>query len=485
MPRRTTHECTVQPTLRNTTWSNPPPDPIRRLVPGSLPVGSMETYADAGVDTTRGGPESRAAARAGAGGTLTRTRTRPSTASSSATPTSSGAPRGCARPTPTCSATSPATACWRSAAAPRRVPAGWRPRARRSWPATCRPAMLRHAAPGRPDRASEVPLVQADATALPFADGSFDIACYRVRRGAVRRRLGAGDGRGVPGPAARRPLGRSRSPTRCAGCSSTTRARAGWSPSTRTSTAAPYVEQDEDGVPTYVEQHRTLGDRVRELVGGRFRPRRPRRAGVAGGPRAGSGASGARCAAGSSRARRSSSPPNRVDLGGPASPRPPTSRWGAAGVRVSGRRRASCGRSRPRRPSGTSADGGAHLLADQRLDGARARRGRPRSTSSSCTCSSIRERRPASRSARVDAEHGDLDDVGGRALDRGVERHPLGHLAALPVVAGEVGQVAAAAEDRLGEARRAGPRRRSREVVAHPAEGARSTRPSGPWPRRW
>src|SRR5487761_1148720 len=33
-----------------------------------------------------------------------------------------------------------------------------------------------------------------------------------------------------------------------------------------------------------------------------------------------------------------------------------------------------------------------------------------------------------------DAEHRHLDDVGGRALDRRVERHPLGHLAALPVV---------------------------------------------------
>jgi SAM-dependent methyltransferase len=33
----------------------------------------------------------------------------------------------------------------------------------------------------------------------------------------------------------------------------------------------PYVEQDAAGVPTYVEQHRTLGDRVRELVGAGFR----------------------------------------------------------------------------------------------------------------------------------------------------------------------------------------------------------------------
>jgi SAM-dependent methyltransferase len=32
----------------------------------------------------------------------------------------------------------------------------------------------------------------------------------------------------------------------------------------------PYVEHDEHGVPTYVEQHRTLGDRVRELVAAGF-----------------------------------------------------------------------------------------------------------------------------------------------------------------------------------------------------------------------
>ena len=28
----------------------------------------------------------------------------------------------------------------------------------------------------------------------------------------------------------------------------------------------PYVEQDEDGTATYVEHHRTIGDRVREVV---------------------------------------------------------------------------------------------------------------------------------------------------------------------------------------------------------------------------
>ena len=32
----------------------------------------------------------------------------------------------------------------------------------------------------------------------------------------------------------------------------------------------PYVEHDPTGTPTYVEQHRTLGDRIRELVGAGF-----------------------------------------------------------------------------------------------------------------------------------------------------------------------------------------------------------------------
>src|SRR5689334_6277792 len=45
-----THECTVQPTLRNTTWSNPPPDPIHRS--GHMVTaygGVMEAGGTAGV----------------------------------------------------------------------------------------------------------------------------------------------------------------------------------------------------------------------------------------------------------------------------------------------------------------------------------------------------------------------------------------------------------------------------------------------------
>ncbi|MFJ4411559.1 class I SAM-dependent methyltransferase [Streptomyces sp. NPDC088910] len=110
-----------------------------------------------------------------------------------------------------------------------------------------------------------VPLVQADAGALPFADGSFDLAVSaygalpfiadtaRVQR-EVRRVLRPG-GRWVfsvthpvrwafpdePGPEG---------------------LTAGASYFDRT----PYVEEDDRGIAVYVEHHRTLGDRVREIA---------------------------------------------------------------------------------------------------------------------------------------------------------------------------------------------------------------------------
>ncbi|QKV95566.1 class I SAM-dependent methyltransferase [Streptomyces sp. NA02950] len=115
-----------------------------------------------------------------------------------------------------------------------------------------------------------VALVQADATALPFRDGSFDLACsayggvpfvadpVRVMR-EVHRVLRPG-GRWVfsvthpirwafpdePGPE-------------------------GLSVAASYFDRTPYVEQDEQGRAVYVEHHRTLGDRVRDVVTAGFR----------------------------------------------------------------------------------------------------------------------------------------------------------------------------------------------------------------------
>ncbi|WP_430542576.1 class I SAM-dependent methyltransferase [Streptomyces iconiensis] len=114
------------------------------------------------------------------------------------------------------------------------------------------------------------PLVEADARALPFADGSFDLACSafgaipfvadpeRVFR-EVRRVLRPG-GRWVfslthpvrwsladePGPEGLAVLASYFDRT-------------------------PYVEEDAAGRTVYAEHHRTMGDRVREIVGAGFR----------------------------------------------------------------------------------------------------------------------------------------------------------------------------------------------------------------------
>ncbi|TSD98049.1 class I SAM-dependent methyltransferase [Skermania sp. ID1734] len=118
--------------------------------------------------------------------------------------------------------------------------------------------------------AGGVPLVQANAEALPFADASFDAACSAF--GAIPF---VADSAGVMREVARvlRPGGRwvfaVNHPIR-------------WifpddpGPAGLTATIpyfdrTPYVEVDADGVPTYVEHHRTIGDRVREIVGAGFR----------------------------------------------------------------------------------------------------------------------------------------------------------------------------------------------------------------------
>ncbi|WP_328316922.1 class I SAM-dependent methyltransferase [Streptomyces sp. NBC_00388] len=115
-----------------------------------------------------------------------------------------------------------------------------------------------------------VPLVAADASVLPFRDGSFDLACsaygavpfvadpVKVFR-EVHRVLRPG-GRWVfsvthpirwafpdePGPE-------------------------GLTATSSYFDRTPYVEQDEHGNAVYVEHHRTLGDRVQDVLAGGFR----------------------------------------------------------------------------------------------------------------------------------------------------------------------------------------------------------------------
>ncbi len=125
--------------------------------------------------------------------------------------------------------------------------------------------MLRHARELAGRTGVTVPLVQAGAEQLPFADASFDLVCSAF--GAVPF---VADPGAVMAEVARvlRPGGRwvfaVMHPMR-------------WmfpddpGPDGLTVTMSyfdrtPYVEVDEGGVATYVEHHRTLGDRIRDVV---------------------------------------------------------------------------------------------------------------------------------------------------------------------------------------------------------------------------
>jgi SAM-dependent methyltransferase len=110
----------------------------------------------------------------------------------------------------------------------------------------------------------DVPLVLADAQRLPFADASFDLACSAY--GAVPF---VADSAGVMREVARvlRPQGRwvfsTTHPFRW--CFHDDPGPSGLTVESSYFDRRAYVEQDEDGTATYVEHHRTIGDRVREI----------------------------------------------------------------------------------------------------------------------------------------------------------------------------------------------------------------------------
>ncbi|MBA3525281.1 MAG: class I SAM-dependent methyltransferase [Geodermatophilaceae bacterium] len=125
--------------------------------------------------------------------------------------------------------------------------------------------MLRHAVAAGGRSGTDVPLVQAHAGALPFPAASFDVVCSSF--GAV---VFVADSATVMSEAARvlRPGGRwvfsVTHPVRWifpddAGPAGLTVQRSYFDRSC-------YVEDDDEGRATYVEQHRTMGDRVREIV---------------------------------------------------------------------------------------------------------------------------------------------------------------------------------------------------------------------------
>jgi SAM-dependent methyltransferase len=129
--------------------------------------------------------------------------------------------------------------------------------------------MLRHAALLNEKTGISVPLVQGDATALPFGAGRFDIAFTAF--GAVPF---VADSARVMREVHRvlRPGGRwvfsVTHPMRWIFLDDP--GEGGLVAVHSYFDRRPYVEYDEHGVPSYVEQHRTLGDRVREIVAAGF-----------------------------------------------------------------------------------------------------------------------------------------------------------------------------------------------------------------------
>jgi len=129
--------------------------------------------------------------------------------------------------------------------------------------------MLRHAAAAAESSGVRTPLVQADAMALPMRDAVFDIAFSAF--GAVPF---VDDSAAMMREVFRvlRPGGRwvfsATHPMRWIFLDDP--GEGGLVAVHSYFDRRPYVECDVSGTPTYVEHHRTLGDRVRELVGAGF-----------------------------------------------------------------------------------------------------------------------------------------------------------------------------------------------------------------------
>ncbi len=131
-------------------------------------------------------------------------------------------------------------------------------------------AMLRRGQAAGAELGLVVPLVQADAARLPFLDASFDLAFSAY--GGVPF---VADSAAVMREVARvlRPGGTwvfsVTHPVRW--CFPDDPGEAGLVAGSSYFDRTPYVEEDADGRATYVEHHRTLGDRVRELTAAGFR----------------------------------------------------------------------------------------------------------------------------------------------------------------------------------------------------------------------
>ena|GEM_PF-76311 len=129
--------------------------------------------------------------------------------------------------------------------------------------------MLRHATLAALRTGVPVPLVQADVCQMPFADNSFDLAfsAFGAIPFVADSALAMQQVARVLRPGARWVFSATH-PMRWAFPDDP--GPAGLTAIQSYFDRSPYVEVDADGVPAYVEHHRTMGDRIREIVAAGF-----------------------------------------------------------------------------------------------------------------------------------------------------------------------------------------------------------------------